>query len=309
VNLPDLDLATMRASPRQRRAAILAIVALGVVALAAAPFARVVLGTFPGMVALYGGAVFTGLAMTATVLFAQFTVTRKPSLLALACGTIFSVVVFVPHILTFPSGTGSQLLPGFPNTSAYLWALWHTVFPASFVAYAIAAQREGTRRVRRGSATIVVLLTLLAAYVCIALVFRFGEILPPLVSGDHYRTGVYAALGVVVVLAGTAIVMLLRRAERTVVDAWLMVPAAAMMIEALVNALGGTRYTVGWYLSRIDIVIATTFLVVALLLETNRLSHFLARSERRLRRPRSSASPRKTSPERRSRGSSPSSRP
>jgi PAS domain S-box-containing protein len=283
VNLPDLDLATMRASPRQRRAAILAIVALGVVALAAAPFARVVLGTFPGMVALYGGAVFTGLAMTATVLFAQFTVTRKPSLLALACGTIFSVVVFVPHILTFPSGTGSQLLPGFPNTSAYLWALWHTVFPASFVAYAIAAQREGTRRVRRGSATIVVLLTLLAAYVCIALVFRFGEILPPLVSGDHYRTGVYAALGVVVVLAGTAIVMLLRRAERTVVDAWLMVPAAAMMIEALVNALGGTRYTVGWYLSRIDIVIATTFLVVALLLETNRLSHFLARSERRLR--------------------------
>jgi len=283
VNLPALDLATLPASPQQRRAAILAIVALGGVALAAAPFARVVLGTFPGFVTLFGGAVFVGLSITATIIFAQFTVTRKPSLLVLACGTIFSVAVFIPHILTFPAGAGPQILPGYPSTSGWLWALWHTVFPASFVAYAVVAEREGTRRVRRGHATIAVFLSVLAAFVCAALVLHFGALLPPLTSGDHFRTGVYLALGLVVVLAGTAVVMLLRRAGRTVVDAWLMVPAAALMVEALVNALGGTRYTVGWYLSRIDIVIATTFLVVALLLETNRLSHFLARSERRLR--------------------------
>src|SRR5260370_2943415 len=98
--------------------------------------------------------------MTATILFAQFTVTRKPSLLALACGTIFSVVVFVPHILTFPAGTGSPLLPGFPRTTAWLWALWHTVFPASFVAYAVSAHRAGTRRVPRRVAPIALLLPL-----------------------------------------------------------------------------------------------------------------------------------------------------
>ena len=60
-------------------------------------------------------------------------------------------------------------------------------------------------------------------------------------------------------------------------------PAAALLIESLLNAVGGTRYSVGWYLSRIDILVATTFLVVALLAETNRLSRVLATNERRLR--------------------------
>ncbi len=67
------------------------------------------------------------------------------------------------------------------------------------------------------------------------------------------------------------------------IDVWLTVPIAALLIESLLNALGGTRYSVGWYLSRLDILVATTFLVVALLTETNRLSRVIATNERRLR--------------------------
>ncbi|MDB5041909.1 MAG: sensor hybrid histidine kinase [Candidatus Eremiobacteraeota bacterium] len=283
MNLPALDLATLPASPQQRRAAIVGIVALGVVALAAAPFARVVLGTFPGFFTLYGGAVLTGLSITATILFAQFAASRKPSLLALACGSLFCVVVFVPYILTFPAVGGVQIVAAAPTTSTYFWAIWHTVFPASFLAYAITAQHEGQRRVRREHATMAVLLTLIAAGACIALGLRFSQALPVLIRGDQYLGANYVALGAAIVLAGAAVAALLRRAERTVVDAWLMVPVAAVLVEALINAVGGGRYTVGWYLSRIDIVIATTFLVFALLVETNSLTHVLARSERRLR--------------------------
>jgi PAS domain S-box-containing protein len=73
------------------------------------------------------------------------------------------------------------------------------------------------------------------------------------------------------------------RRDGNVIDLWLSVQAAALVAEALLNLTGGARYTVGWYLSRADVVIATTFLVIALLLETNRLSRILADSERRLR--------------------------
>ena len=126
-------------------------------------------------------------------------------------------------------------------------------------------------------------MTVVAAYAAIQLVFALGGMLPPLSRDGQYLGGIYLALGAVVVLAGVALVILQRRRTRTVVDVWLMVPAAALLIESLLNALGGSRYSVGWYLSRVDILVATTFLVVALLAETNRLSHVLANNERRLR--------------------------
>ena len=93
VNSPALDLATLPAPPQQRRAALIAIACLGVIALAAAPFARTVLGTFPGFVTLYGGAVLMGLAITATILFGQFALSRKLALLVLACGSLFSALI------------------------------------------------------------------------------------------------------------------------------------------------------------------------------------------------------------------------
>jgi PAS domain S-box-containing protein len=283
VNTPALDLATLPASPQQRRAALVAIVSLGAIALAAVPFARVVVGTFPGFVALYGGAVLMGLAITATILFGQYALSRRRSLLALACGTLFSAIVFVPYILTF-AGSGIAPLFGSATTaSTYLWIVWHTALPGAFAAYALISRHDGGRRVGSRRTTVAVAATVVAAYAAIQLVFALVRWLPPLAQDGQYRAGIYLALGAVVVLAGTALVVLQRRAGRTVVDVWLTVPAAALLVESLLNALGGSRYSIGWYLSRIDILVATTFLVVALLAETNRLSHVLASSERRLR--------------------------
>jgi PAS domain S-box-containing protein len=283
VNSPALDLATLAASPQQRRAAFLAIATLGAVALIAAPFSRTVIGTFPGFVTLYGGAVLMGLAITATILFGQFAIARKPSLLALACGTLFTAIVFVPYILTFPGVGTASLLGALGGTSTYLWLIWHTVFPASFLAYVLLSSREGTRRVGSARTTACVIATLVAAYAAIHLVFTFDDVLPPLSAGGRYLAGIYVSLGLVALFTGGAVVLLLRRARHTVVDTWLMVPAAALLIEALLNGLSGSRYSIGWYLSRVDVLVATTFLVVALLLETNRLSRVLSSSERRLR--------------------------
>ncbi len=282
MNSPALDLATLPASPQQRRAALVAIASLGAVALAAAPVARVVVGTFPGFVTLYGGAVLMGLAITVTILFGQFAVSRKPSLLVLACGVLFSAIVFVPYILTFP-GVGGFTVGRTGSTSTYLWILWHTVLPAAFAAYVVLVPRDGRLRVRTGRTTAAVIATVVAAFAAIQLTLTFGESLPPLSQGGQYLIGIYLALGAVAVLSASTLVMLQRRAERTVVDAWLMVPTAALLIEALLNALGGARYSVGWYLSRLDVLVATTFLVVALLAETNRLSSVFAANERRLR--------------------------
>ena len=283
MNSPALDLATLPASAQQRRAALVAIVSLAAIAVVAALFARAVLGTFPGFVTLYGGAVLMGLAITATILFGQYALSRRVSLLVLACGSLFSAIVFVPYILTFPGSGFVPLFGALANTSTYLWVVWHTALPGAFAAYALLSGRDGTRRVGSRRTTVAVAVTVVAAYAAIQLVFALGGMLPPLSRDGQYLAGIYVALGAVVVLAGIALVILQRRTMRTVVDVWLMVPAAALLMESLLNALGGSRYSVGWYLSRVDILVATTFLVVALLAETNRLSHVLANNERRLR--------------------------
>ena len=284
MNSTALDLATLPASPQQRRTALAAIASLGVLALAALPFARTVLGTFPGFVTLYGGAVLMGLAITTTILFGQFAISRRRSLLTLACGTLFSAIVFVPYVLSFPGvGTAALLGAHTAATSTYLWIVWHTALPASFLVYAILGPRDGGRRVGSARSMLALAGTIVAAYLSIHLVLTYDDVLPPLVSDGSYTFGIYLALVVVASIAGAALLMLQRRGERTVVDAWLTVPAAALLIEAVLNGLGGSRYSVGWYLSRVDILVATTFLVVALLAETNRLSNIIATNERRLR--------------------------
>ena len=283
MNSPALDLATLPASPQQRRAALVAIASLGALALAALPFVRIVPGTFPGFIMLYGGAVLMGLAITTTILFGQFALSRRPSLLALACGTMFSALVFIPYILTLPGVGAAAFLHAFPQTSTYLWIVWHTALPGAFAAYALLAPRDGARRVGAGRTIAAVVATLIAAYAAAQFVFVFDDKWPMLSADGTYRLGIYLALGAVAVLSGIALIVLQRRSRRSVVDAWLTVPAAALLIESLMNALGGTPYSLGWYLSRADVLVATTFLVVALLAETNRLSHSLATNERRLR--------------------------
>ena len=66
MNSPAFDLATLPASPQQRRTALIAIAALAALALAALRFVRVVPGAYPGFVTLYGGAVLMGLAISIT---------------------------------------------------------------------------------------------------------------------------------------------------------------------------------------------------------------------------------------------------
>ncbi len=249
----------------------------------ALPFVRIVPGTFPTFVPMYGGAVLMGLIVTAAILFTQFAHARRPSLLTLACGTLFSAIVFIPYTLTFPGSTIAARLGAHPNTAADLWFVWHLVLPASFVLYVVFARRERGRRIGLVGAVAAILLSIVAAYGAIHAVFGFAGSLPPVMDRDAYRAGSYAALTLIALISGTALLLLLRRPGGTVFDAWLTVPATAMLLEALLNAIGGSRYSVGWYLSRVDMLAATTFLVIALLAEANRLSNVYASSERRLR--------------------------
>ncbi len=278
------DLATLPASAQQRRAALLVIAGLTALWIASAPLADVTLGLFAGFFTFYGGAILTGLGITVAILFGQFAISHKASLLVLACGMLFCWIVAFGHVLTYPGMGHRPVTADFPVTSAYLWYVLHATMPLTFVSFVIVELRAREVRVPIGQTSAAIAGTIVAAYTVVQLIFGFEDSLPLLSApGTSFNAAFRAAIVVLAVFNTFALALLLRRANRTVMDAWLSVPAAALLLETILSALGGPRFTVAWYVARFDVWIACTFLVVALLSETDRLSRVFATNERRLR--------------------------
>jgi len=279
-----VDIVTLPASNEQRRLALIAVGALGIFALAIAPFARIPAGVFPGFLTLYGGAGLMTLAITGAILFVQFTLSRKPSLLALTCGVLFCEIIFGAYILTFPGTETTALFGAYGSAFAYLWELWHTALPLAFAAYVVLRRLGDRGRVSNAATAAALTGTIVVAWIAIAVLGAYDRTLPSLVHHARYGPWAYVLTLLVALLAfGVAIALLRRGKGQTMLDAWLAAPAMAFAVDAFINCVGGAQYSVGWYGSRLGVILATCLFVVALLLETNRLARFLGTSENRLR--------------------------
>lgn len=113
---------------RQTWSAI-AVAAIVVVAFGAvAPFAGRPLATLNAFFPSLDAIVFVSDLITAVLLFAQFSISRSRSILALASGYLFTALIVIPHALTF-SGAFSPtgLLGAGPQNwvvAFYLLAFW-----------------------------------------------------------------------------------------------------------------------------------------------------------------------------------------
>ena len=78
----------------------------------------------------YQSALATNDLITAVLLYAQFGLLRSRALLLLAAGYLFTALMAVVHMLTFPglfAPTG--LLGATPQSTAWLYMFWHGGFP------------------------------------------------------------------------------------------------------------------------------------------------------------------------------------
>src|SRR6516225_321447 len=130
-------LSNMPASSRDRKIA-LAVVAVSTLLFAiAVPYSSVPLAPIPAFVASYQSALALNDLITAALLFSQFAILRSWALLLLACGYLFSAVAATVHGLTFPDlFTPAGLLGAGPQTTAWLYMIWHGAFPLFVLAYA-----------------------------------------------------------------------------------------------------------------------------------------------------------------------------
>src|SRR6266403_1767221 len=134
---------TLPAGPGERRLALAVVFVSLAIFLSAAPFAKLPLGQVWAFIPIYQSALVVNDLITAVLLFGQFGFLRSRALLVLASGYLFTAFMAVSHMLTFPglfAPTG--LLGAGPQSTAWLYLLWHGGFPLLIVAYALLKDRR-----------------------------------------------------------------------------------------------------------------------------------------------------------------------
>ena len=130
--------ALMPATSRQRAAAVGVVVALFALAALVAPFANIQIGRIDSFVPVLQTVLSAADLLTATLLFAQYSVQPHRALLAAASGYLFSGSAAFLQTLSFPGGYApGGIIGDGSNTPAWFFVLWHTTFGLSILAYAL----------------------------------------------------------------------------------------------------------------------------------------------------------------------------
>lgn len=204
------------------------------------------------------------------LLFGQARAARSRALLVLACGYVFTALMTLVHLLTYPavfSATG--LLGAGTQTTAWLYMFWHGGFPLAVMAYALLQHGTHDKATLNRTSVLTSLIVVTIAASGLALLATAGhDMLPTVISSNRY-TGTYPyVVGAVWALPIIAAAVLWRQRQHTVLDVWLLVVMSAWVFELALGAvLNGGRYDLGFYVGRVYGLLAASFLLMVLLFE------------------------------------------
>src|SRR5688572_17881739 len=275
-------LAVQAADRRQRGLAVATVIVSAAIFLAAAPFAKTPLAPMPAFLPAYQAALVVNELVTAVLLFGQFGILRSRALLVLAGAYLFSALMALAHALSFPGlflPTG--LLGAGPQTTAWIYFLWHAGFPLFVIAYALipaGAASQSPPFARPRLAMLGCIAATLALAGGLTLFTTAGHpLLPAIMAGNQDAPAKVYAATASWALSLAALPVLWRRRPHSVLDLWLMVVMCVWVFEiALASVLNGGRFDLGWYAGRIYGLLAGSFVLVLLLLENSVLYARLA---------------------------------
>ena len=247
--------AAPHASAFRATAALIAVYAA--IGLALLPFAREPGPEMPGFNAAFSAGVFVAELATSFLLLIRFRQTLKVSVLLLANAYLFSALMAIAYLVTYPGAmTTARPLIGARQAISWVYNGWIWGFALLAVA-AIAvevrsnAKLAGARPRAIAAASSMTVLAAVATLVATAILL--GDRLPMLSAGGGW-TSLNAAVNyaAVILFAIATVVILATLRTRGDLFLWLALALAAITFGNALSALGGGRYTVGWYACRLS---------------------------------------------------------
>lgn len=263
-----------------RLALVIVAVSLGMF-ITLIPFARTPLAAAPWFIPLHQPVLVINDLITTTLLLGYFNLTRKHSILILACGYLYSAVMATVHLLSFPGVFApGGLLGASPQSTGYLHVFWHLGFPVSVIAYSLLKQAD-RRADRPGWATAkAVAVTLACAAVLATLATVGSDWLPQMLKDDRYSSAFNIGRYGQWIVTGLALVILFSRRSASTMDMWLAVVLSAWFFEiGLVSVFNAGRWDVGFYAGRVYGLVASSFVLIMLLIEHERMYRDLAEAQ------------------------------
>lgn len=212
--------------------------------------------------------------LTAFFLLSQFVVTRKLAFVIIACGYATPAMLTVPYLYFFPGAfLSAPLTLGELQISVYAWVAWHLVFP---VAIAIALIIDGSLdrvEVPRGAiavAVVAAVTSVLSLSVLFETIVFFGNAhLPVFIEANgHFRPLFRSEVVPFVVLVNAlACAIVILRARMAPLQLCFGVALLAMTLDTVTNAWAPGRYSMIWYVGKLETVVTSSVVLGLLLLE------------------------------------------
>ena len=217
-------LASSPPGPAQKRFALAVVACLVTLffLIVAGPLSHVQPPRIDAFVPIYLTGMFVNDSITAVLLFAQFAILRSHAMLAIACGYLFTALMLVPYLLTFPGVfVQTGLLGGLQSTS-WIYFSQYAIFPMFVIAYALLKDADPVQKSWRGDASTVIILSV-ATTTLLVLVISFcfiaGEaLLPPIMLDSAHFSPLWPYVGLPVALMSVAAFALLWFRQRSMLD-------------------------------------------------------------------------------------------
>jgi signal transduction histidine kinase len=273
----------------QKRLALIAALLVLLPFLAIIPIGQIQLPRIDSYIPVVDTVMLINDSIAATLLFAQFSIMRSPSLLALAGGFLFTAALVIPHALTFPGAFAPNgLLGAGLQTTAWLNEFWFLGLPCAVIAYVLLKGSDAAKSISRTAIPFAIVTTVMTVVVATCVLLWLAtdgvEFLPAIMSDPVHPQLAWHFLPLVV-LSIMAMALLWSR-RRSALDLWLLVVLEAWMLNALMFNRLVVRWSVFWYFGRVFSAAAVSLILLFLLSETTVLYWRLARSTMMLERER-----------------------
>ena len=289
----ELILSTLSPGPAQKRFALAVVLGILVVfgLITAGPLSSLKTKPIAAFVPSYATAMFVSDSITAILLFAQFSILRSRAILVIASGYLFSALILIPWILTFPGVFAPGNLIGGLQSTSWLYFCQHAGFSLFVMGYALSKDADLTTQTWRGSMRSAVAMSVAwttALVSALTLLCVSGAALLPRVALDSLHLSPlwpYAGTPVAMTSLLALIVLWLRR--RSTLDLWLMVVMCLYTIEVPLSYYPTpVRFSIGWYSVRFFGFLSSTLVLIVLLFEIEALYARLLRAMLAQRRER-----------------------
>jgi two-component system, sensor histidine kinase and response regulator len=215
--------------------------------------------------------------MTSYLLLGQFLGTHRPSLAVLGSTYLFIGLINIPYLLVSPDLHRKE---AFFNASTYastwLWIFAQIGYPLGILLYILIDRRYNTTQLsQKHTKKLLIFLTAFIPIIIIVLsiiAIDAYDMLPTITTGGDQPLLIMPMRIFFFILNAVMCISALFLLHRfSILHLWLRVSTLAALINISFTLYARGRYTVGWYVSRTNGLIAATLVLCALLYEVNKL--------------------------------------